>query len=268
MTRRLASTIASIALVALGLGIAYTAAPSASAGDSEDVATIRAFMNRPDLAVVEHATPPGPRARTERDYSTMDGQTSFVVDPQSRMVVAAIMPFDKPGVGPDVGRDRALQVAREFATPRVPGFAKLELSDDELLDHGAGGREYSFEWAEQLGTQKAVGPQLVSISVNAASGTVRSLVQVPPVPVTVNTEPTISRDQALAIAAQRFNAPVTTSDSRLSVWWKNNDRTNVQILRWTVTLQGRVSDHADRISPNRAAYVIDAHTREILEVLR
>lgn len=55
----------------------------------------------------------------------------------------------------------------------------------------------------------------------------------------------------------------------LSVWWRHNDRSQGQVLRWQVRLQSDepLSAGVPQIT-KKAAYTIDAHTGEVLEEMR
>jgi len=111
--------------------------------------------------------------------------------------------------------------------------------------------------------------QFAAVSVEGASGSIISFSQILPVPITVNVEPRVSRERALAIAAQRFGAHVTESAAELSVWWRHNDRAQGQVLRWQVRLQSDepLSAQVTEIT-KKAGYTIDAATGEVLEQTR
>lgn len=143
----------------------------------------------------------------------------------------------------------------------------MALVNEELAGHGPEWQEYSFEWAEQLGSQKAKGPRRIVVTEEAPSGAITSFLHTASVPVTVSVEPAISREQALSIAQQRFGSPVAQSEIDLSVWRRNNDLRQGQVLKWTVTLIGERSAMGGAM-PSHAQYAIDAHTGEILEELR
>jgi hypothetical protein len=211
----------------------------------------------------------------ERTCLTSDGGAIFTVDLARREVLIASMPGLAPEQRPAKAVDhaQAMQIARNFAAGRISGFQQLALIRDSLDDHGAaGGQHYMFLWAPRPGSHGAVGLPRVSVSVDAATGAIVSFMHIPSGPLAVDAEPTVSRDQALAIAQRHFGAPVKTSTASLDVWWKNNDRTQPQVLRWHVVLESDEPVHpeavGERFIPKRAAYYIDAHTGEVLETMR
>ena len=241
--------------------------PSPPCTDEEAMDIIRAFVGRPDLALTAHGAMSETRS-WEHDFAAGPGGI-FTVDVERRAVVIAIMPPGLAGPGGTLDCDQAQQVAREFAAARVQGFDRLTLLYDTLADHGAaGGQHCEFRWGELLGAQKARGIQFVAVSVDGASGSVVDFHQVLPVPITVGVEPKLSRERALAIAKERFGVRVTESTADLSVWWRYNDRTQGQVLRWQVTLQS--DEPISEGSPilKKAAYTIDAHTGDVLEETR
>jgi hypothetical protein len=221
---------------------------------------------------VEIVSAESPRGLIQRTFTTRDGSAIFTVDITQNQVVVASMPGlqKQPGIG--INRDQALLAGRSFVTSHVPGADQLTLVQADQEDHGAAGREYQFLWARQVGSQKALGPERVAVSVDANSGAIVSFMRLLPVPITVNVEPKITRDQALAIAQQRFNASVIASSISLDVWWKNNDRSKEQVLRWKVTLVSSEPINSNAVGGNfgtkHAAYMIDAHTGAVLDEMR
>jgi len=244
------------------------ATPGPPCSDEEAMALIRGFVGRSDLALTPQPAPDESRP-WQREYTAAPGGF-FTVDVERRAVIGAIMPPGLAGPGGVLDCDQARQAVREFAAAHVEGFDRLTLLYDTLADHGtAGGRHCEFRWGELLGSQQARGMQFVAVSVDGASGSIVSFMQLLPVPITVSVEPQVSRERALAIATERFGAHVTESTAELSVWWRHNDRAQGLCLRWQVRLQ---SD--EPISPGvpeimkKAAYTIDAHTGEVLEETR
>lgn len=271
MKRLLVLTLALALLAAVGWQ-AISGAQGAALSDDEVTAIVREFVGRPDLTLAFRSLQDEARPGSERTCQTPDGKAVFVVDLQRREVVIASMPDFAQESGQRVTRDQALQTAHAFAVARVKGVENLALVRDTLDDHGgAGGQQFTFLWTAQLGSQKALGLQRISVSADAASGSVVSFMQIPPMPITVNAEPTVSREEAVAIASERFGAPVKASTAELDVWWKGNDRAQPQILRWRVTLESDQplfsGEVGDGFIPAHAAYVIDAHTGEVLETM-
>jgi hypothetical protein len=230
-----------------------------AAGDEEAVAIIRAFTGKGDVAV--RVLPNAPAQTVSRRlYRDTYGKGMYLVDFERREVVRATLdPDTAPGDGLPVTRDRALQIASDFAAPRVAGFEKLSLVDESPMDHGDAGTRYEFEWNVLLGSQQAQDLRPVSVEVDAATGAIFSFSQDPNSEATVDPEPTISREQALDIARRDVgdSKAVSQREPELRVWWRDSDRTKEQILMWVVEVKG------DRAHSHRL-YFIDAHTGEIL----
>jgi Zn-dependent metalloprotease len=174
--------------------------------------------------------------------------------------------------GGGIGHDEALQAAQAFATSRVSEFQGMSLIKDTTGDHGAAGKLYSFIWADRLGSQQAIGVKRVAITVDAGSGVIQSFLQTPTEGIVVNVEPTVSRDQALVIAQKQFGEATISQNATLDVWWRDNDRTQPQLLRWTVSLDSNVplnaNAEANQLIFKHVAYIIDAHTGDIIEELQ
>ena len=147
----------------------------------------------------------------------------------------------------------------------------MSLINETSEDHGAAGKLYSFIWADRLGSQQAIGLKRVAITVDAGSGVIQSYLKTPSDGIEVNVEPTVSRDQALAIAQKQFGEAIISQNATLDVWWRDNDRTHPQLLRWKVTLDSHVPLNANAESNQQifkhAAYIIDAHSGDIIEEL-
>jgi hypothetical protein len=258
--------IAVFALLVLGIIIL------ASAQDNRDpMETIRAFIGNPTLELKEVPGTDATRGSQTRTYTTLDSSFIFTVDVPRRMVVYALFTNTQSGGGSEIGHDEALQAAQAFATSRVTDFQQMSLSNETSEDHGAAGTLYHFVWADRLGSQQAIGLKRVAITVDAGSGAIQSFSQTPSDGIEVNVEPTVSRDQALAIAQKQFGEATISQNVKLDVWWRNNDRIQPQVLRWTVTLDSHVPLNAnaepDQQIFKHAKYIIDAHTGDILEEL-
>jgi Zn-dependent metalloprotease len=255
-----------VVLVLLAFGIIIALAQD----NSDPIDTIRAFMGDPRLELRAAPGTDSPQGLQTRNYSTLDGASTFSVDVQRHQVVLAILANTQSGGSGGISHDQALRAAQAFATSRVTEFQRMSLLQDSSGDHGTAGQQYSFLWAERLGTQQAIGLKRVAITVDAGSGTVLSFMQIPS-SITVNVEPTVSRDQALAIAQKKFGAATISQSATLDVWWRNNDRTQPQVLRWTVKLDSNVpldaNAEANQLIFKHAAYIIDAHTGDIIEEL-
>lgn len=255
MKRVLIIVVLTILLAAAGAN-AIVAAQGGQPADAAEVAGIvRQFEGSADLKLLHSSLPDGsmPGLRT---CSTDDKTAFYTVDLERRHVVSAVMPIRGRRPGPGVDRDNALRIARDFAAPRVQGFSALALTKGSLEPHGASPSLYEFAWTRLLGTQQAEGLAYVAVSVDATTGSVVSFMQVPPVPVDVGVEPSVSRDQAIAIASERFGAPVRARKATLQVWWRQNDRTQPQVLRWLVEVAGADSGQI---------YPVDAQTGDILQ---
>jgi hypothetical protein len=62
---------------------------------------------------------------------------------------------------------------------------------------------------------------------------------------------------------------VIKSSAELQVWYRDNDRSKEQILRWLVRLESdEPADPRWPHEPKHAQYSIDAHTGDILEIFR
>jgi Zn-dependent metalloprotease len=263
--KKLSFVVAVLVLLAFGTIIA-------SAQDNRDpIDAIRAFIGNPALELKELSGTDTIRGLQIRTYSTLDGASTFSVDVQRQQVVLAILANTQSGGG-GISHDQALQAAQAFATSRVTEFQRMSLIQDVSGDHGTAGQQYSFLWAERLGTQQAIGLKRVAITVDAGSGAVLSFMQIPSERIVVNVEPTVSRDQALAIAQKQFGAATVSQSATLDMWWRNNDRTQPQLLRWTVTLDSHVpldaNAEANQLIFKHVAYIIDAHTGDIIEELQ
>lgn len=256
-----------VVLILLAFGTIYASAQ----GDSEAIDTIRTFIGNPSLelrAVPDTDTVHGLQIRT---YSTLDGTSTFSVDIQRQQVVVAILANTQSSEASGINHDQALQIAQTFASARISEFQRMSLVKDTSEDHGSAGQQYCFLWAELLGTQQAIGPKRVAITVDTNSGAILSFMQIHSESITVGVEPTISRDQALAIAQKQFGAPTISQSVTLDVWWHNNDRTQPQVLRWTVILDSNVPLDANAVASQfiykHAVYTIDAHTGDLIEEL-
>ncbi|RPI35232.1 MAG: hypothetical protein EHM70_00340 [Chloroflexota bacterium] len=229
---------------------------SHSFADTDPVNIIREFTEQPDLALEPDQNALSSNIDHVVTYQTTDRRWIFEVDTAKYQVVYAFMPPLAPAMKPLIDKDVALSSAQSFLTKHVDGFDRLVLIEEKLIDHGAAGIVYSFSFAEELGSQKAIGFHIINISVDAGSGSITNYSRLLPVTVTISTEPKISREEAIAIAQERFNAGVTSSSARLSLGWKNDDRAQGQVLRWEVTL---ISDDQDQ-----KKYNVDAHDGTIL----
>ncbi|RPI27528.1 MAG: hypothetical protein EHM70_17740 [Chloroflexota bacterium] len=242
------------------IGAIFLFQTNKSVAENDPVAIIRQFTGKSNLSLEQTSNMASPLGEQVVTYNTTDKRWLFTVDTASYQVLSAIMPPVNPSTKQSISRDDAYNIAKSFISERIDGFDKLELIDEGSIDHGAGGIVFSFSWAEQLGSQKAMGFHCINIDIDAGTGAVTNYIRLPPVPVTIDVEPKISRDEAIAIAQEQFKTVVTSSDAQLSLWWKDNDRSKGQVLRWEVSL---TSD--DPIMRNKI-YHIDAYTGTILNV--
>lgn len=267
-----------VCLALAALAVAHTRATQAGAERRTEEATaiVRAFLGDPDA---EFYAPFGPEA-DRPSYWTLDmreGFGTFTVDLDYQMVIIAVMTDPDRASGPDIPPEKALEAARAFLAPRVPDLEDLTLVRQVLQDHGRGAREYDFEWRLLVGPEGVRAMRSVTISVDAATGEVVSFTQAPALPLTVDVEPTISRERALAIATEHFGTRVVQSELTLDVWWRDIVRRDEQALRWTVRLAGDLPEELLQAWPTREShmppyerehiYHIDAHTGEIMAVL-
>lgn len=235
--------------------------------DEEAMAIIRAFVGRPEMVPKLEPELMDKRFPWERHYFEEGSGASFTMDVERRAVLSAMLPRGYAGPGGTLDCDQAQQVATEFAAARVPGFERLTLVGRSLMDEDVGPR-CEFLWQELLGTQEAYGMQAVRVSIDGATGSIDLFAQRLPVPITVDVEPKVTREQALAIAEQRFGRNVRASWAQLSLGWRHDDRTQGQVLRWQVVLQSdELVNPALPDMPLRGSYTIDAATGEVLEEL-
>ena len=233
--------------------------------DEEAMAIIRAFVGRPEMVLKLEPELMDKRLPAERHYFEEGSGASFTVDIERRAVLSAVLPRGYAGPGGTLDCDQAQQVATEFAAARVPGFERLTLVRSGLMDEDVGPR-CEFGWQELLGTQEAYGMQAVRVSIDGATGSIDLFAQRLPVPITLDVEPKVTREQALAIAEQRFGRNAKTRWAQLSVGWRHDDRPQGQVLRWQVVLQSdELVNPALPDMPLRGAYTIDAQTGEVLE---
>jgi hypothetical protein len=242
---------------------------------SDDPAeTIRRFVGRPGLPLVEE------HGRWHLPYPTGNPSPSyfvtgdFRVDGEGYLREAHMAPdlvplFGRmPAEAPPIDRPTALRAAEAFLAERVAGFERLELYREETENRGQWPSGYAYDlhqftWYDRHGTHRALGFTRVHASVDTVGSLVK-FVQVPPIPVTVNVEPTISREGVLALAMERYGKPVTASEAELSVWWADTDDDS-QMLRWIVRLTGTESWSNDPTRLKGASYFFDAHTGRFLE---
>ncbi|HOG48475.1 MAG TPA: PepSY domain-containing protein [Anaerolineae bacterium] len=249
-----------------------TATPTATptpvfCSDEEAMAIIRAFVGRPQMVPKLEPELMDKRFPWERHYFEEGSGASFTVDIERRAVLSAMLPRGYAGPGGTLDCDQAQQVATEFAAARVPGFERLTLVGSGLMDEDVGPR-CEFLWQELLGTQEAYGMQAARVSIDGATGCIDLFAQRLPVPITLDVEPKVTREQALAIAEQRFGQNVRTRWAQLSVGWRHDDRAQGQVLRWEVVLQSDPLNPELPDMPLRGSYTIDAQTGEVLEELR
>ncbi len=161
-------------------------------------------------------------------------------------VLVATIDNQKPQLNEEVNYDQALIIAQDFVGTRVIGVDNLTLIQDVIEDHGEAGKTFRFLWAELLGSQGALGLKRVAVTVSASSGSIISFMQVIPEDLSVEVEPRITYQQAIEIAKDDSGMHPISEEAALDVWWLNNDRSQPQFLRWTVTLKSELPLNYDQ----------------------
>lgn len=239
--------------------------------DGDVVAIVRRFVSRPDLPLDEVHTSPLPTMRAERTFATPDHDASFVVGVEDGQVLRASMPIGLVIIGDAsadsvVTLDRAYTSARTFLFERVVRFDGMELflaitDDGEEDEEGHVPFSHRLQWGQWLGSKRARGPQWAKVSVDGMSGSLLSFTQGPSVPITVDVEPTIQREEALAIARRHFGLSVMHSTLKLQVSpYPSKERPHQQMLWWDVQLTSEEPISLGSALPRMGVFHIDAHS--------
>jgi len=241
----------------------------AAQGNTEAFDTIRVFMDDPNLEVSKIQVTSIDQHEKTPAYITLDGTSIFLLDPTMENVLVATIDNQKPQLNEEVNYDQALIIAQDFVGTRVIGVDNLTLIQDVIEDHGEAGKTFRFLWAELLGSQGALGLKRVAVTVSASSGSIISFMQVIPEDLSVEVEPRITYQQAIEIAKDDSGMHPISEEAALDVWWLNNDRSQPQFLRWTVTLKSELplnyDQGQDQTMLHQTKYIIDAQTGKIVE---
>lgn len=135
--------------------------------------------------------------------------------------------------------DNAEKIAYQYAMKKYSDFSKknMILVNHEMLDHGDVGKEYLFEWKEQLDgvyTQNSV-----IISVNPNTGEIISYIGNHDA-VNISLSPVISQTKAIETAklyAQNIFTPKI--ESKLQIVYVEG---NLQKLAWVIEINGKWDD--------------------------
>lgn len=252
-------------VVLLTIGTVFVAGQS----NTEALNTIRVFMDDPNLELSEIQDTIINQHEESPYYITLDGTSIFLLDPAMENVLVATIDNHKPQLIKEVNYDQALTIAQDFVSTRGIGVNNLTLIQDVMEDHGVAGKTFRFLWAELLGSQGALGLRRVAVTVSASSGSVISFMQVIPEDLSVEVEPRITYQQAIEIAKDDSGIHPISEEAALDIWWLNNDRSQPQFLRWTVTLKSEIplnyEQGEEQKMLHQTKYIIDAQTGKIVE---
>jgi hypothetical protein len=172
-----------------------------------------------------------------------------------------------PAAGAPIDCPTALRAAETFLAGRLEWFSRLELYRQETVNRGwaPGGYPYDlhqYMWEARHGRCRAWGLGSVHVSVDSV-GSLVSFVQYPPTLVAVSLEPTITRDEAIALALARYGEPTTASEAELRIGLSDHGDGS-QELYWRVTLTGTKPWCNDSVRLEGASYAFDAHSGKLL----
>lgn len=251
----------------LAFGTVYVAAQS----NHEAYDTIRVFMNDPNLELIKVQDMSIDQDCKDCTYSTVDGTSIFSLNSDMKNVLIAVLADELSPRNMEVNHDQALMIGQNFVNKRVNDFNNMTLVQDKIEDHGAAGKTFRFLWAELLGSQDAMGLKRVAVTVDVGSGSVLSFMQIIPEALSIEVEPLISYQQAIEIAKADFGEKTISEEAGLDVWWFNNDHTQPQFLRWTVTLESGIPleliNGTNQSILSQTVYIIDAQNGKIIEEL-
>ncbi|MFA5414726.1 MAG: PepSY domain-containing protein [Methanoregula sp.] len=128
-----------------------TDAPGAPAWVESDRQIVQAFLENPNATVVYERNESNTVVGDYHIYRTDDGEI-YVNDQSRRIDRAGFYESVKPAKKVLISQDQAESIARSYAKKKYPGFStrNMQLTESKLLDHGDGGKEYSFAWEEQV----------------------------------------------------------------------------------------------------------------------
>lgn len=172
-----------VLVIAVGLLVGLVAWPGNSSGgetqpsshipEEQALDSVRVFEGKslPDLVVVNM-----PDDNLHQAIELKSGKSTYAVNADTGAVEMALY-LDVMNEGKTervLPLETAKAAATAFAQAHYAPFADLTLIEGELLDHGSGGKEYLFVWAEVI--NGATTPNKVYISVNPSSGGVFSYI--------------------------------------------------------------------------------------------
>lgn len=136
-------------------------------------------------------------------YDMRSGQQFFSVNPMTGQVFTA---SSNGSAGPNVSitMDEAKSIGTEYVRDHYKGFDSMKgmtITDSELNDHGAGGKDYTVIWHEYIDGVQTLNNADVTIDADSGKVTFYGGIDFP-VPALL--DQTISREQATTIALSRL----------------------------------------------------------------
>lgn len=178
-----------------------TDAPGAPAWVDADRRIVQSFIENPDAVVVYERNETN-SLMDYHIYRTDEGE--FYVNDQSRRIDrAGFYESVKPATKVLIPQEEAESIARAYAERNYPKFStrNMVLTEAKLLDHGAGGKEYSFGWQEQV--FGVANGNFVMICVATEHGEILTYLSRDRT-VSGITEPKIPKEQAVETAVKEF----------------------------------------------------------------
>jgi len=195
-------------------------------------------------------------------------KAAYHVDLDTGMIAIALYQTSRSSEV-QLSMDEAQSIAAEFAPRAHADFSALTILERELLDHGSGGKEYSFIW-KRIVDGAIVVFSFVQVSINPGTGEVMGFVS-KDIEVEPFDPPVIGKSEAEIIARVAFTEEtgkgVLVGEPVLEVTFPIDEATHLpgqeQHLVWSVEVE-EVSEPGDFC--NGAIFSIDAHTGEILYI--
>ena len=193
-------------------------------------------------------------------YSLSNGKDLFYINQKTGDVELAYFYQTSPELkvlSSIISTEEAKAIAKAYAEKHYKNFNKknMQLVSSQLYDHGAGGQNYIFGWAEE--NTVAFTLNRVYISVNAYDGNIISYLAKERT-ITTSLKPEIEEADALAIAIGQFEGLISPrADATLSVICLETD---IQHLAWIVTVHGEKKDDLTQ----GGQVLVDAMNGEVL----
>jgi hypothetical protein len=221
---------------------------------------VRVFCENQDLEIISIQELPGLH---DTYYHALTPDGVFYVNAETGVVEIATF-TDARTTGKDASLNLtekdAEKIARAFVEKHYGSLSIMEnmsLIRSELIDHGTAGREYIFDWNQNLNGIYTLNTTTVSIdpsngNVTSYSGMMR--------PLKVPLVSKITQSQAISIATGQFkNIEAAQANASLNVIYKED---GVQVVAWCVIVKGQSAD--DMVTGGGVA--IDAISGEIIYV--